>query len=617
VAAHPGGIFYQPGAANHDPGDALSVNVMAAYEQIPAELRQPALWLQYYLSPDPKKPDKKPRKHPEVKYATPEDRQANLKSLEYLIQNRRLAKNGGYQRYIDPQEGFVYIDLDHVRDSQTGNLQPWALELVERLDTYTEISASGNGLHLVARGTLPRDFKIDTNPVEIYSGHIPNKLLALTGDVLDLQFTINGRQSGLEEILSRAEGGEFGLGKSAEAPLVKCPRENDADMPASCLDGWLGEICRTRMADFPRAYAWPALLVAASVLVPRETKSRTNLFVDLDGPIHSGKSSAFEKAFHLMSLTKPALMQLKTGSAEGLAEYTGETGGAARLLYPDELAHLLEKSMIERSSLPRFLTTAFYQDEQILTVAKRKVVTFNARLSVAGGTVDNEFGDLFGHATTGGLHDRFLFGKCPTGYQYLWQDFSEEAAAFVPAGDSDAMFSTSGHQPVPAALQGDVWQERNRWIKEIGIQPRVAEICLRCAVICASFDGRQTLTAEMLGPALELAKYQTRVRIILQPNPGENPDARCAFAIRNWLTRNAPNGQRVGRRDLYLGTHAARLGPGVFDRALLHMEFNGEIESSKVGRTKTLRLTDEVIPGEMVTTGISSDAVSDTSARAR
>jgi len=595
-------------------------NVMAAnpqYEQIPAELRQPNLWLQYYLSPDPKKPGKKPRKHPEVKYASPEDRKANLRSLDYLIQNRRLAKNGGYQRYIEPSEGFVYIDLDHVRNPQNGDIESWARDIVDGLNTYTEISASGEGLHLVARGTLPRDFKIDSNPVEIYSGHIPNKLLALTGDVLDLQLDINERQAELEAILARAESGEFGKAKAAEAPVVKATRENDSDMPDSCLDGWLGEIYRTRMADFPRAYAWPALLVAASVLVPRETKSRTNLFVDLDGPVHSGKSSAFEKAFHLMSLRKPTLMALKTGSAEGLAEYTGEAGGATRLLYPDELAHLLEKSMIERSSLPRFLTTAFYQDEQILTVAKRKVLTFNARLSVAGGTVDDEFGDLFGHATTGGLHDRFLFGKCPTGYQYLWQDFSEEPAEFVPNGDGDVPFSGSSHQPVVVSLGSDVWQERNRWIKELGIQPRVAEICLRCAVICASFDGRQNLTAAMLGPALELAKYQTRVRIVLQPNPGENPDARCAFAIRNWLSRNAPGGQWIGRRDLYLGMHAARLGPGVFDRALLHMEFNGELESGKSGRTKIVRLVDDVIPAGKVSDGISSDAVSDTSARAR
>ena len=584
---------------------------MSNFENIPDELRSPELWLPYDLVPDPKNPDKKPRKRPCVTYRTAEDRTANLRSLDRLIANRQLTKGGGFQRWVDPSEGFVYVDLDHVRDPKTGETAPWASQIICDLETYTEISASGCGYHLVARGTLPDDFKLDPNPIEIYSGaRIRNKLMALTGDVHGLYETIEKRQEELEQILKRAQSGEFGpAGKPAESALVIKPRESDSDLPPECLDGWLGEIYRTRMADFPRAYAWPALLVAASVLVPRETKSRCNLFVALDGPIHSGKSCAFEKAFHLLSVTKPELMALKTGSAEGLAEYTGETGGVPRLLYPDELAHLLEKSMIERSSLPRFLTTAFYQDEQILTVAKRKVLTFNARLSVAGGTVDTEFGDLFGHATTGGLHDRFLFGKCPSGYQYLWRDFSDEPPAFKPASKDDSPFNTAG-QPVPVTVDDSVWQERNRWIKDLGIQPRVAEICIRCAVICASFDGRSVLTAEMLGPALALAQYQNRVRVILQPNPGENPDARCAFAIRNWLTRNA-GGEWVTRRDMYNSIHGARLGPGVFDRALKNMEFNGELESGKAGRSQTVRLLlDEVLPPKLVASGSSSEGVS-------
>lgn len=86
-----------------------------AYEHIPAELRTPQLWLQYYLSPDLKKPEKKPRKHPCVKYATPGDRAANLRSLDYLLENRPAQK--GVQRYVDKSEGFTYIDLDHVRNS--------------------------------------------------------------------------------------------------------------------------------------------------------------------------------------------------------------------------------------------------------------------------------------------------------------------------------------------------------------------------------------------------------------------------------------------------------------------------------------------------------------------
>jgi len=270
-----------------------------ALDNIPDELRTPALWLQYYLSPDPRKPDKKPRKHPEVKYATPADRTANLRSLDYLIANRKLEKNGGYQRYIDPNEGFSYVDLDHCRDPQNGEVREWAQGLIDELDTYCEISASGTGFHLVCRAKLPRDFKLDPNPVEIYSGHIPNKLMALTGDAVGFNLVIQNRQEQAERLLQRAEDGEFGRGIVPEIPTMKVPRENDPDLPVECLDGWLGKVCAERMADFPRAYAWPALLVAASVLVPR-MKSPCNLFVALDGPVGSGKSCAFEKAFHLM-----------------------------------------------------------------------------------------------------------------------------------------------------------------------------------------------------------------------------------------------------------------------------------------------------------------------------
>jgi hypothetical protein len=206
---------------------------MTNYENIPAELRQPALWLQYYLSPDPKKPNKKPRKHPEVAYATDEDKSRNLKSLDYLIENRRLRKGGGYQRYIDPQEGFVYIDLDHVRNPQTGELLAWAQAIVDCLNTYTEVSASGEGLHLVARAKLPRDFKVETNPVEIYGGHTSNKLLALTGSVVDLQLSILDRQAELELLLQRAENGEFGPGKSSDTKSVD---KFEEELQIGCID---------------------------------------------------------------------------------------------------------------------------------------------------------------------------------------------------------------------------------------------------------------------------------------------------------------------------------------------------------------------------------------------
>lgn len=47
------------------------------------------------------------------------------------------------------------IDLDHCRDKATGAIEAWALDIIERLDSYTEQSPSGTGVHIWVRGRLP------------------------------------------------------------------------------------------------------------------------------------------------------------------------------------------------------------------------------------------------------------------------------------------------------------------------------------------------------------------------------------------------------------------------------------------------------------------------------
>jgi hypothetical protein len=179
------------------------------FRKIPEELRQPALWLKWYYKPDPKKPDKKPRKQPCVKWG--EDSRANLRGLDHLLGNSTAFD--GVQRLVDKAEGFVYIDLDHVRDPATGVVQPWADDWIEKLDTYTEISASGEGFHLVCRGTVPEDYHVDAVPVEIYAGNMggAGKLIAMTGDVYGLQCTIESRQEQLSALFHKCKtSGVFG-----------------------------------------------------------------------------------------------------------------------------------------------------------------------------------------------------------------------------------------------------------------------------------------------------------------------------------------------------------------------------------------------------------------------
>jgi len=63
--------------------------------------------------------------------------------------------------------GLVGVDLDHCHDRTTGRLTPPARTIVDALTSYTEVSPSGTGVHVLARGTLPPGRR-RTGPVEMY-----------------------------------------------------------------------------------------------------------------------------------------------------------------------------------------------------------------------------------------------------------------------------------------------------------------------------------------------------------------------------------------------------------------------------------------------------------------
>lgn len=47
------------------------------------------------------------------------------------------------------------VDLDDCRDPDTGEIDPWAVEIVQSLDSFTEVSPSGTGLHIYVFGSVP------------------------------------------------------------------------------------------------------------------------------------------------------------------------------------------------------------------------------------------------------------------------------------------------------------------------------------------------------------------------------------------------------------------------------------------------------------------------------
>lgn len=65
-------------------------------------------------------------------------------------------------------EGLSGIDLDKCRNPDTGIIEPWARSIIDQLDSYTEISPSGRGVHILCWGKLPEGSRRKGN-LEMYS----------------------------------------------------------------------------------------------------------------------------------------------------------------------------------------------------------------------------------------------------------------------------------------------------------------------------------------------------------------------------------------------------------------------------------------------------------------
>jgi hypothetical protein len=68
-----------------------------------------------------------------------------------------------------PDDGLIGVDLDHMLDESTGELNARALAIIKACDSYTEWSPSKKGLHIIVRGTTKTN-KSDKVGVEIFCG---------------------------------------------------------------------------------------------------------------------------------------------------------------------------------------------------------------------------------------------------------------------------------------------------------------------------------------------------------------------------------------------------------------------------------------------------------------
>lgn len=136
---------------------------MIDFNHFPEELRSQKLWVNWKAVPRDGRITKPPF-HPDGSPAEANN-PATWSLFDAVV--AALPKFDGIGCMI--VEPWIGIDFDHVcRDFNAMTIEPWCLEAITRLNSYTEFSPSGEGLHIWCRGTIPQSRRCGR--VEIYQG---------------------------------------------------------------------------------------------------------------------------------------------------------------------------------------------------------------------------------------------------------------------------------------------------------------------------------------------------------------------------------------------------------------------------------------------------------------
>lgn len=157
--------------------------------------------------------------------------------------------------------GIVGVDVDHCRNSETGALSDTAVSIIEKIATYTEISPSGEGLHMFFKGTMPKGGNKNTKTgVEMYC---TARYFTMTGQKLDGGTDVIAEDNGILQWISdtyikpKKQSSKPKRRKSAarsplsdEDVIIKATTAGNADAFAALWSGnWQGEYPSQSEAD--------------------------------------------------------------------------------------------------------------------------------------------------------------------------------------------------------------------------------------------------------------------------------------------------------------------------------------------------------------------------------
>jgi primase-polymerase (primpol)-like protein len=144
-------------------------------EKIPDELKIRPQWVNWRL-------EKRGGDLTKVPYRPGTERRASSTDLmtwgAFEEAMEALERYDGVGFVFSSGDRYTGVDLDNCVEQETGEIKQWALEIIRYLASYTELSATGTGVHIIVRGDVPNRRK---GEIEVYSS---KRFFTVTGHVL-------------------------------------------------------------------------------------------------------------------------------------------------------------------------------------------------------------------------------------------------------------------------------------------------------------------------------------------------------------------------------------------------------------------------------------------------
>lgn len=147
---------------------------MTNYNNIPQELKDLNQWVCWKTEYNDNKPTKVPV-CPIRGFRVDITNSANL--VDFETANKFAHNYSGIGFCLIESDPYTFIDLDHTEDKE---LHARHVGIYNAFNSYSELSPSGNGLHIIVKGAVPTGRK--RNKVEIYS---TKRFMTMTGDVIN------------------------------------------------------------------------------------------------------------------------------------------------------------------------------------------------------------------------------------------------------------------------------------------------------------------------------------------------------------------------------------------------------------------------------------------------